>query len=779
MKRTLGWMALVPWTGLALLPIGSPDQPAPERPSFAEHVQPILRAHCVSCHSATVKSGGLDLSTPAAIRKGGVSGDLLKAATAEKALLMVRITGSDGKPQMPMGFKPLTATQQRTIHNWLRVGAPLDAKASVHWAYVAPRRPSPPKLPNADWVRNPIDAFVLARLRQGGLAPSPEAAKETLIRRVTLDLTGLPPTLDEIDAFLAETRPDAYERAVDRLLSSPAYGERMARPWLDLARYADSDGYEKDLRRTGWKWRDWVISAYNRNVPFDQFTVEQIAGDMLPNATVDQLVATGFNRNTMFNSEGGVDQAEAQFNVVVDRVDTTSTVWLGTTMACARCHDHKYDPFSKKDYFRLVAVFSNTEIIKTGDARVGEEKWREPEMEIGEPSAIAERDQLEGALRRLQADLSKTEDAEGKAKLQERADAVEARLNEVRKSIATALVLREIPNTPKLTATVRNQGIFTSLGDTVEARTPETLPASAATRFDRLALAQWLVDRKNPLTARVQVNRMWELHFGRGLVSTMEDFGTQGAKPSHPELLDWLAVEFMESGWDMKHMHRLLVTSATYRQRSHSSAFLRGRDPHNVLLARGPRFRMEAEMIRDQALAVSGLLSRRIGGPSVYPLQPEGVWNSPYSGEQWETSEGEDRYRRSLYTFWKRTAPHPKMLVFDAPSREVCTVQRSRTNTPLQALALLNDPTTLEAGRALAVRARREPDRLVAMFRSCTGRTPSVAERTRLQSLLKTLTARCQGNPDAAGKIAPSPEEAAWSMVGATLLNLDATITRD
>jgi hypothetical protein len=722
---------------------------------FGADILPLLKARCASCHAGTGAAAGLDLSTAAGIQKGGSSGKLVLGGNSKGSLLIHRLAGQDGKPRMPMGFAPLGDEEMAKMRAWIDGGASVASANGRHWAYVKPVRPALPAVKNKVWIRNPIDAFVLARLEKEGLKPSEQASKETLLRRVSLDLTGLPPTVEEADAFLADTSPNAYEKVVDRLLASPQYGERQARPWLDLARYADTNGYEADRRRSMWPYRDWVVKAFNRNIPFDQFTIEQIAGDLLPNATVDQLVATGFNRNTMHNEEGGVDRAEQRWLTLIDRVATTSQTWLGSTVACAQCHDHKYDPFKQKDFYRFLAYF---------------ETAQEPAYELPSPELDAERQ----ALRKQIADL---EAAKAEKK---KIDELKNRLNGLRGP--STLIMREPKGAGAPWTYVRLKGSFLAKGEPLYAATPGFLGAAEKDLpQSRLGLAKWLVSKDNPLTARVTVNRMWEQYFGRGLVETTEDLGTQGSKPTHPKLLDWLATEFMRRAWDMKALHRLIVTSATYRQSSAVSPKLLERDPSNELLTRGPRFRLEAEMIRDAALRASGLLSLKMGGPSVYPPQPDGIWDSPYSDERWQPSQGEDRYRRSIYTFWKRTAPYPAFVLLDAASREACTVRRIRTNTPLQALALLNDPGMLDAAKALAKRMTAAPtsrEGIVYAFRSCVTRRPTEAETNRLIALYQRLNDRYTKDPESAKKLGGDPSSAAFTMVANVILNLDENLTK-
>ncbi len=647
-----------------------------------------------------------------------------------------------------------------------------------------------------------------------------------MIRRVSLDLIGLPPTPSEVDAFVNDHRPDAYERVVDRLLASPHYGERWARPWLDLARYADTDGYEKDPRRSMWPYRDWVINALNANMPFDRFTIEQLAGDLLPNATMDDRIATGFHRNTMTNTEGGVDPEEYRVYALIDRVNTTATVWLGTTLGCCQCHSHKFDPLKQTEYYKFMAFFNSTaddgshpgpelELADFGAERDRAKIARlEQQLKTTTPGLARSQAAFDQAtlatlppwLARTVAAIRDTQSPEQKAEGAAFYRSIAPELKPVRLRIAqlkkklpsehiTTLVMQELA-TPRTTH-IFTGGSFLNPGEAVTAGIPATIgtiPARPGQRLTRLDLARWLVGPDNPLTARVTVNRIWAAHFGTGIVSTLEDFGTKGDPPSHPELLDWLATEFVARHWDMKAMHRLIVTSATYRQSPRVSPELMARDPQNRLLARGPRFRLEAELVRDQALAVSGLLSSKIGGRSVMPPMPDGIWNSPYSADRWTTSKGADRFRRGLYTFWKRTSPYPSFMSFDAPSREVCTVRRPRTNTPLQALTVLNDPVYVEAAQGLARRMQssaRDPEaQAIYGFRLALARRPTPTELDRVMALYReeaekfekdTAAARAMVGDDAKAAIAKeSPSEvadlAAWTVVANVLLNLDETM---
>ncbi|HEV2970060.1 MAG TPA: PSD1 and planctomycete cytochrome C domain-containing protein [Pirellulales bacterium] len=789
---------------------------------FIRDVRPLFEARCWKCHGEAKHESGLSLFRKESAFAGGDGGKAFEPGKSAESRLIRYVSGLDSETVMPPEGEGerLTAEQVGLLRGWIDQGAKWPAEAdtagasaSTHWAYKKPERATIPAVKNSAWPRNEIDYFVLARLEKEGLAPQSEVDRARLIRRVSLDLVGLPPTVEEVDAFLADKGPDAYEKVVDRLLASSRYGERWARPWLDLARYADTHGYEKDTRRSMWPYRDWVINALNKNMPFDQFTIEQLAGDLLPNATLEQKIATGFHRNTMINMEGGVDPEEYRVAAVIDRVNTTATVWLGTTLGCCQCHSHKYDPFKQKEYYQFMAFFNNTadtgsnenpkvEVAAEGrgtrDEGRGdadrrkvepvviaaiEENATDVKSENGAKSqSEAKNDSLVGSLASRSAAPAETNDksAEKKPKAKKKPEPPKL----------TTLVMQELPKPREQHLFVG--GSFLNPGEVVSPNVPAVLnPFPADQPRNRLGLAKWLVDPANPLTARVAINRIWAQYFGSGIVLTIEDFGTKGERPMHPELLDWLATDFIRRDWDLKAMHRLIVTSATYRQSSRATPELLERDPQNRLLARGPRVRLEAELVRDQALAASGLLSPKIGGPSVMPPQPDGIWSSPYSGDRWATAAGEDRCRRGLYTFWKRTAPYPSFTSFDAPSREFCVVRRPRTNTPLQALAILNDPVYIEAAQALARRMVKEPDRadatarLVRGFRLCLARTPEPAESDRLLSLYNQELDRFRGDAKSAqsigGKLdgaAPAAELAAWTVVANVLLNLDETLNK-
>ncbi len=639
-----------------------------------------------------------------------------------------------------------------------------------------------PEVKNTTWPRNEIDHFVLARLEQEDLKPSPQADRYTLIRRLSLDLTGLPPTLAEVEEFVNDDRHDAYEQLVDRLLAKESFGEHWARMWLDLARYADSAGYADDPPRTIWAYRDYVIRSLNANKPFDQFTIEQIAGDLLPSPTKDQLIATAFHRNTLTNNEGGTNDEEFRNVAIVDRVNTTMAVWMGTTMACAQCHSHKYDPITQEEYFRFFAFFNNT-----GDADRRDES---PLLEIYTPEQRKQKAAWRTQIAELEAWLK------GSTLESEAAIAEPKKLAQLKKQLAaqkpttTVPIMRELPADKHRVTKMQERGNYLITGKEVTEGVPAVFPPLPKDApKNRLTLARWLVDEDNPLTARVIANRYWEKIFGVGLVETSEEFGSQGELPSHPELLDWLATELVKSGWDMKQFIKLLVTSAAYRQSARVTPELLQKDPDNRLLARGPRFRMSAEMVRDQALYVSGLLSPKMFGPPVKPPQPKlGLSAAFGSGIDWKTSTGDDKYRRGLYTMWRRSNPYPSMAAFDAPNREVCTLKRDRTNTPLQALVTLNDPVYVEAAQALGRRMAAADGSLEEKirygFQLCVARPPSEKEAERLEKLYQAALKRYAAAPNLAEKMATDPlgtlpkdakpdEYAAWAMLGNVLLNLD------
>jgi hypothetical protein len=802
---------------------------------FNREIRPILSEFCFRCHGPdrAARQAGLRLDQrQSALAKLESDVAAIVPGNAQNSEVMRRVASADDDVRMPppeVG-KRLTDEQRALLAKWIDQGAIW----AEHWAFVRPARPAPPTVARSEWCRNEIDSFIVERLEQRSLSPSVEADKKTLMRRVALDLTGLPPTLDEVDEFLADNSANAYEKVVDRLLASPHFGEHWARMWLDLARYADSAGYADDPPRNIWLFRDYVIDSLNKNKPFDQFTIEQIAGDLLPEPTETERIATAFHRNTLTNNEGGTDDEEFRNVAVVDRVNTTISVWMGLTMACAQCHDHKYDPISQEEYFGLFAFFNNTEdadrpdespmlevytpqqrqqqgefqkelkrleqLLQTStpDLRAAQQEWEQQFIEKGAPPDIAEilrlppsqrtADQRESVEKHFLATTEKL------SAQREQHSAIQRQLAEIKPQ--TVPVMRELPPAKRRITKLQHRGNFLDVGKEVKAHTPavfHSLPSHVEP--DRMALARWLVAAENPLTARVLANRLWEQVFGTGIVSSSEDFGSQGDLPSHPELLDWLATELVQSHWDIKAFVKLLVMSATYRQSSRVTPEIAERDPDNRLLTRGPRLRLSAEEVRDQALFISGLLSPKIGGPSVHPPQPASGLSAAFgSGVDWQTSTGEDRYRRAIYTAWRRSNPYPSMATFDAPNREVCTVRRGITNTPLQALVTLNDPVYIEAAQALARRMTAEggstsAERVRFGFRLCLSRTPTEAETSRLLKLFEDNRTRFENHPDDAKRLATDPlgpppansnlsALAAWTVVANTLLNLDEALMK-
>jgi len=892
-----------------------------ERISYNEHIRPIFNDQCLACHGGVKQLGGFSLLFREEAMDTTESGVYaIVPGDRHASELYRRLRHEDPEMRMPLDAEPLSDEQIELIGRWIDQGAAWEE----HWAYIAPEAPAPPAVDN-DWIRSDIDRYVYRRLEREGLAPAPAADPVALLRRVSLDLTGLPPTEEALTLFLNDEQPGAYERAVDRLLAFPHYGERWAGMWLDLARYADSKGYEKDSPRAIWRYRDWVIDAFNRDLPFDQFTIEQLAGDLLPEPSREQLLATAFHRNTMTNTEGGTDDEEFRVAAVIDRVNTTFEVWQATTISCVQCHSHPYDPFRQEDYYRLYAFFNNS-VDSDNDPDL-------PLLECYEPAAEAEikaivdyirdlaparpvdttarlSEQVQQALfptlyvqdaddfenvvfygRQIVANWNngvrskagkrfsiqfndidtegleavtlhyraggpegrfvvRLDDTDGPVIAEAAAPAtpsnnqyidyrlavaptpgrhdllveldnetgrvpegtlflkwvrlhyagereppaLAARRNELgelrRLRADYTPVLREKSAALRRSTHVFERGNWLVKGAAVDPGIPAVLPPPPADApADRLGLASWLVSPGNPLTARVMVNRYWAELFGTGLVETVEDLGTQGEAPSHPGLLDMLAWRYARDyNWSSKRLLREIVLSATYRQSSQLTPQKQERDPYNRLLARGPRYRLGAEQIRDQALAISGLLDETIGGPSVMPPQPEGVWQVIYSGARWET-KADDRYRRGLYTYWKRTTPYPSMIAFDSPSREFCVSRRIRTNTPLQALVTLNDPVYVEAAQALARRMRAAGGQDVeaciqAGYRRALLRDPAPATMEVLLDLYAESRDALQ--PAGARTIAdPPPTESGaavddpMTLVANAILNLDAVLTKN
>jgi hypothetical protein len=798
--------------------------------SYGRDIRPLLAANCYACHGPDQRKrkAGLRLD----VREIAVKSAIVPGKAGESPLIE-RITSSDADEQMP----PPGANRQRLspqavalIRQWIDQGA----KFEMHWSYRPPVRPAVPTVKRSDWPRTPIDRFIAAGHEKEGLLPTADADARTLVRRLRLDLTGLPPSPAEVDAFAADPSPAAYEKMVDRLLALPQYGERMAMDWLDAARYADSCGYHSDNERTVWPYRDYVIGAFNANKPFDRFTIEQLAGDLLPGAGDEQRIASGYNRLLQTTEEGGAQAKEYTAKFAADRARNTATAWLGSTLGCAQCHDHKYDPFTSKDFYSFEAFFADVREAAVGrqeqtalptpqqaarlaalDAPVAALKKQldtpTPELEAAQaewekspkpplPDDVAKALAVERARRndeqkRAVAAYYRTIAPQLAGPRGKLAD-LQRQRQEVEQSVLTTLVTVAVP--PREVRILARGNWQDDSGPVVGPAIPEFLGSLSVDgrRANRLDMAQWLVARQNPLVARVLVNRLWKLMFGQGLVRTLDDFGTQGAPPTHPELLDWLAVEMIDSGWDIKRMVKLMATSRTYQLSSRPSPELERRDPANRWLARQGRFRLDAETVRDNALAVSGLLSLRLGGPTVKPYQPAGYWDFlNFPRRQWVDDHGESQYRRGLYTFWQRTFLHPSLLAFDAPTREECTVERPRSNTPLQALVLLNDPTYVEAARVFAARIVREGgpaqrQRLEFAFRQALQRPPAAAEADLAQRLYAEHLKQYAADEPAARAVlkvgdAQPPagvvpaELAAWTSLARVILNLHETITRE
>ncbi|WP_242202173.1 PSD1 and planctomycete cytochrome C domain-containing protein [Aestuariivivens insulae] len=731
----------------------NPNVKLPDSIDYIFHVKPILSDRCYLCHGPDggTREAGLRLDTKegayAAIgehldKHAIVPGDI------ESSRMVARINSTDPEQIMPPPSSNLSLSEyeKKILTKWIEQGAVWKD----HWSFIPPVKKQTPKVTNANWPNNDIDYFILKRLEEKGLKPSEKATKEKLIRKVYFDLTGLPPTLDAIDAFVSDTDESAYEKVVDKLLASEAYGERMASNWLDVARYADTHGYQDDLERTMWPWRDWVIHAFNSNLPYNEFIKWQIAGDLLPNATLEQIVATGFNRNHKITQEGGVIDEEYRVEYVMDRTNTTSTALLGLTMECARCHDHKYDPISQKEFYSMYGFFNKVK-----------EKGRIDYDEIPEPNIKITDKEIEESL----AFIHKP-DSIPDIKLMVMADDASDR--------QTFILKRGQYDAPTDKVSLGTPKAVLSF--------PETLPKN------RLGLVDWLFDDKNPLTARVAINRIWQQIFGAGIVSTVDDFGNQGALPSHPELLDWLAVTFREKGWDMKQMIKLMVMSSTYLQTSKATPELIEADPDNVLLARSSRSKLTAEMVRDNALAVSGLLVNKLGGPSVKPYQPEGLWAETTSGRgltKYIMDSGENQYRRSLYTFWKRTVPPPAMITFDAASRDLCSVKRQKTSTPLQALVMLNDPQLIEASEHLAksmlnAETLNDEERIKQIFRKITSRFPEADETNKLLDYLESSKENFEANSETSEPHTDKHDKElyAYTVLTSLIFNLDEAIVK-
>ena len=834
--------------------------PAGKTVDFSRDVAPLLESRCYLCHGPQQQMKGLRLDRAEDALRGGESGAVIRPGDSARSRLIQLVAGVIPDQVMPPGGKGLSSDEVGLLRAWIDQGArwpEVDAGTvaktraeSSHWAFRSLVRPVPPAVKDSAWVRNPVDRFVLAKLEAEGIRPSPEADRSTLIRRLSLDLTGLPPTLTELDAFLSEDGDRAYENAVDRFLESPHFGEKWARHWLDLARYSDSDGYRQDdFRRHAWRYRHWVIQALNRDMPFDRFTVEQIAGDLLPDGGIEARVATGFHRNTPSNREGGTNMVQFRFEQVINRINTVGTVWLGLTVGCAQCHDHKYDPLSQKDYYRLFSFFNDAEEVNIDAPLPGEmgpylrevasyrkkraellAEYRVPELQpaweaklmeaMANPGRWQNWDKALGTVRVgdmhpvygmgekiLRKDPSERSEKEAKILTEHfvrySSQVVPKKVYEEKLKFGELLKkLKELEaGFPALSqaqtiateadgrsTNIHVRGEFNRMGDPVEPGVPGFLhPELDDSSPPRMRLADWIVSPENPLTARVTANRLWQELFGRGIVFTTENFGLQGEEPSHPQLLDWLASDFRENGWSLKGAIKTVVMSATYRQSSAVRAELQSRDPDNVLLARQARMRLPAELIRDSALAVSGLLNPAVGGKSVRPPQPGGKMQR----RKWVESEGQDRYRRGLYIQYQRMFPYPFLANFDMPGGYEAVCRRGRSNSPLQALNLLNDEVFFEAAQALAVRILTEgPEdpraRLEHAFRLCLARSPADEELDWLETAMRRQTEILEKEQELAQLTLPvefpglAPSEAAsWVGAGRILLNLDEFITRE
>jgi hypothetical protein len=800
--RTVCWLAASLLVSASIVNAASP----PKKISYNRDIRPLLANSCYACHGPErgKRKAGLRLDD----RDSAVREAIVPGKSAESPLLQ-RISTSDPDEQMPPkeSKRPrLPSAAVAIIRQWIDEGA----RYEPHWAYVRPMRSRPPVAQNAAWANNSIDHFIAAVHEEQGLKPSPDANPRTLARRLRFDLTGLPPSPAEVDAFAADPSPAAYEKLVDRLLASPQFGERMAMYWLDVARYADSGGYHSDNERTVWLYRDYVVQAFNGNKPFDQFTKEQLAGDLLPGSTDEQKIASGYNRMLQTTEEGGAQAKEYTAKYAADRVRNMGVAWLGSTTGCSQCHDHKFDPITQKDFYSLAAFFADVREVATG---------RQEQTPMPTAEQAARLRQLDAEIAAIEKELhpplpravpaqavesrSKGSDPKAKPAPTEQPNPAQSRLaglkrqkDELVKSIPTTLITVAVP--PREVRLLRRGNWQDDSGPLMTPAVPDFFGKLEikGRRPTRLDLAQWVVSRENPLAARVLVNRLWKLLFGQGIVRTLDDFGTQGAMPTHPELLDWLAVELMDSGWNVKHVMKLIAMSRTYQQTSVPSRELAERDPINQWLARQGRFRLDAEMVRDNTLAISGLLALKLGGPTAKPYQPAGYWSFlNFPVRDWANDHGDNQYRRGLYTFWQRTFLHPSLLAFDASTREECTVERTRSNTPLQALVLLDDPTYVEASRVFAARIVREGGdteaaRIAFAFRQVLQRPPAPREVGLLQKLYEQHLKQYQADEAAARAllavgdakppegIAPA-ELAAWTSVARVMVNLHETITRD
>ncbi len=828
------------------------NQRSTQQVSFSRDIQPLLAKHCLICHGPNKAEGGLRLDVPEKSTAKLDSGErAIIPGHPERSELLRRVSTADESEQMPPDDTSLTKSEVKLLRQWIQDGAPYEK----HWSYRPVNAPVPPEVKQESWIRNPIDRFVLAGLEKMQLTPSPEAARPTLIKRLYYDLIGLPPSPDEVDAFLNNSRPDAYERLVDHLLKSEHFGERWGRHWLDQARYADSDGYEKDNPRPeAWRYRDWVIEAINNDMPFDQFTIEQLAGDLLPEATTTQKLATAFHRQTLTNSEGGTDPEEFRVEATFDRAETTAAVWMGLTMTCARCHSHKYDQISHREYFQFYSFFNNSSEAKLSipQSETAMEQYHQAKqtyesnleqlqvrfsVKLAElQTVLKDQDIINRSIQKKTENGSQQADRAGSGSLKQTAapeNVIQALLvNAAKRSGKQKTIIQDYlisldpeaaalskelielkksrPQPPLVDIQVMakedretrilNRGDFLQPGEPVQSDVlavilqSHPLPQRSREKpADRLDLARWLVDPNHPLTPRVKVNHVWDHLFGRGLVSTVNDFGVRGEIPTHPLLLDWLAWSFShDMRGSRKQLIKQIVLSATYRQSSRVRPEIAVIDPENKLLSRQNRFRVEAEIIRDLCLAVSGLLSEKVGGPSVFPPLPSGVTELSYNNNfKWRTSQGESRYRRGMYTFFKRTSPYPTLMSFDCPDSNTTRLKRENSNTPIQALVTLNNAVFLEAAQAMAKRVLNEKqgtdaERLAYALRLSLTRQSEKEEVTHFLQLLNTAREYYQAHPQDADQLVkqhPVPtvdgaELAAWITTLRMVLNLDEFLVR-
>lgn len=762
-----------------LLSIG--NAAPPQKILFNRDVRPILSDKCFACHGPDEKHRKaklrLDVEENAKMDRDGYH--VLVPKDLEKSELYLRITSKGKRGQMPprRSLKQLTDDEIAILKRWIEQGADYQK----HWALISPKRPALPVVQNEKWASNPIDLFLLRQINSGDVKPSPEADRVTLARRIYFDLTGLPPTPDVVDAFVNDASPDAYEKMVERLLASPHFGERLAIYWLDLVRYADSVGYHGDQEHNASLYRDYVIQAFNENKPFDQFTIEQLAGDLLPNPTDDQVIATAYNRLLQTSHEGGVQDLEYLAKYAADRVRNVSSVWMGATMGCAECHNHKFDDYLQEDFYSLKAFFADVQERGKFAAANSIPTQRAPEQTF---LSLIDRRRIQ----QIDLELAMTKD-------QARISALKKERLAIEKQKRKVMVTRAMK--PRVTRLLNRGDWMDTTGKVVTPAIPQFMGnLKTKGRATRLDLANWLTRDDHPQTSRVLVNRLWYLFFGAGISRSLDDTGSQGDWPSHPELLDWLAMELVESGWDVKHVIRLMVTSSAYRQTSVVSVNLKKIDPDNRLFARQARPRLPAEMIRDNALSVSGLIVHRIGGESARPYQPTGYYRHlNFPKRKYKADQDEGQYRRGTYVHWQRQFLHPMMRAFNAPRREECTAQRSISNTPIAALTLLNDPTFVEAARGLASRTLRESeksdtDRLQWMWRTVLSRSPSEREQKLMLSYARLSKLSFATDPKRVQELltvglTPMPNDldavelATWTSVARALLNLNETITRN